>query len=140
MKHADSPSTSIPMTFEKGSARSRRRPPPSSSRHSLSRPPLLTLQRISPGQLSLAWTASCNSADSDYEIYEGTLGSFTGHVPLACSTGGNTSLPVTASSTSSYYLVVPRSADREGSHGANFQGERPRGRESCLAQSLATCN
>jgi hypothetical protein len=99
----------------------------------------LIVDRLSPAELSLTWGASCNGPDSDYEVYEGMMGNFSSHVPLACSTGGETGATVTAGSGGRYYLVVPRSADREGSHGVRFDGERPRGAESCLGRAVASC-
>jgi hypothetical protein len=77
----------------------------------------LTMDHAAGGAVLLNWTASCNATDSDYEIYEGLLGDFTSHAPRHCSTGGATTRELMPSAGDTYYLIVPRSADVEGSYG-----------------------
>lgn len=93
-----------------------------------------------PGRVELAWAASCNPADADYAVYEGTLGDFASHQPAQCSTSGATTAALPASVGSSYYLVVPRNAQAEGSYGVATAGaERPPSPAACLPQQVATC-
>jgi len=100
----------------------------------------LRLSLEGTGQVTLTWGESCQIGDDDYAIYEGDLGLFTSHVPRACSTSGATSSTITPAGSSSYYLVVPRNADAEGSYGADSTGaERPPGASVCFAQSIAAC-
>ena len=95
----------------------------------------------SEGEITLSWGASCLTNDSDYEIYEGTLGDFASHTPRFCTTSGATAktfLPAAAGNT--YYLVVPRNDDREGSYGLRSDGlERPQGVSACLIQKTGSC-
>jgi hypothetical protein len=101
----------------------------------------LTLSTAPSGDLSLLWGDSCLVEDSDYEVYEGTLGGgFTNHLPVLCSTGGLTEATVTPGSGATYYLVVPHNGEREGSYGADSSGA-PRGRSvaGCLPAMPAAC-
>jgi len=94
----------------------------------------------SGSNLSLTWSASCATADTDYEVYEGSLGTFYSHVPRACSTAGATSATITPSSGNSYYLVVPRNPFSEGSYGRNSGGiERPQPAAACRPQVAGAC-
>ncbi len=100
----------------------------------------LTLDKAAGGDISLAWGRSCVASDLDYSIYEGTLGDFSSHLPLTCTTGGASSEMVTPRAESSYYLIVPTNGADEGSYGrATDVGERPVSAEACLLQALATC-
>jgi hypothetical protein len=99
----------------------------------------LTVDSAGGGDLILQWSASCAETDTDYEVYEGTLGDFSSHVALLCTTGGATTATLTPSPADSYYLVVPRNAQYEGSYGQDSAGERPQGLSSCLTQVAAPC-
>lgn len=94
----------------------------------------LTLARSGPNNLALAWGASCSAAENDYAVYEGTLGSFSNHQSVVCSTGGVTSTTIQPGSGSRYYLVVPRNSQREGSYGNTTAGPRPPAANACVAQ------
>jgi len=101
----------------------------------------LTLDK-SGASVTLAWNGSCSSADSDYEIYAGTLASLsTGvydHASVTCSTGGTSS--TFASPDGSYYLVVPTDGAIEGSYGTDSTpAERPTGGSQCKGQALGNC-
>jgi Zn-dependent metalloprotease len=97
----------------------------------------LTLEK-SGSNIALTWGDSCVASDSDYAVYEGTLGSFDTHTPRFCTTFGATTMTFAPASGSSYYLVVPQSVDREGSYGTDGAGnERPRSGSACLPQALA---
>lgn len=92
------------------------------------------------GDLALTWGPSCVAADTDFAVYVGSLGDFTSHAPSICSTGGATSAVLSPGTGDSYFLVVPRNAVWEGSHGLRGDGsERPRGRTTCLAQAVGSC-
>jgi hypothetical protein len=79
-------------------------------------------------------------SDGDYEIYEGTIGSWYSHELRYCSTGGITSKTFTPLAGNSYYLVVPTNGTREGSYGTNSAGvERPPGSPACLTQQVGNC-
>ena len=99
----------------------------------------LTVVEAGGGNITLMWGASCASSDTDYAIYEGTLGDFTSHAPVFCTAGGATKT-FTPDGVSTYYLVVPRNDSlREGSYGLDSIGsERPPSNSPCLAQKIAT--
>ena len=90
--------------------------------------------------LELDWGASCSPQDSDFVVYEGTIGDFTTHVPVQCSTGGLQGLFFVPSSGSSYYLVGPRNSTSEGSLGTATGGvERPVSVSSCMTRLALPC-
>ena len=100
----------------------------------------LIIQRYASEQIALSWSASCSASDDDYEVYEGTLGAYYSHSARLCSTGGATGVTMTPAGGSTYYLVVPRNAEWEGSYGLRGDGsERPQGMGVCLPQLLETC-
>jgi hypothetical protein len=100
----------------------------------------LRLARAPAGQLDLTWSASCVSSDTDFEVYEGTLGDFVSHAPLLCDTGGATNATITPAAGSAYYLIVPTNGFREGSYGTNSAGQpRTQGVAACLPQSVGVC-
>ena len=95
----------------------------------------------SGANLSLSWSPSCSASDTDYAVYEGTLGSFTTHQSVVCSTGGATSATIAPSPGDGYYLVVPRTASKEGSYGRRSGGtERPAAASACVPQQPSGCN
>jgi hypothetical protein len=99
----------------------------------------LLLGKAGGDDVTLSWSASCVSSDIDYEIYEGTLGDFTSHVPAFCSTDEATSKTFTPLAGDSYYLVVPTNGLDEGSYGSGTFGPRPQSASACLAQAAAAC-
>ncbi len=102
--------------------------------------PPLTVVSAGAGTLRLSWGGSCLSTDTDYEIYAGTIGTFSSYAPLTCSTAGATAMTITPAAGSQFYLVVPRNAAREGSYGIDSQGrERPAGAGACLQQAIGAC-
>ena len=91
-------------------------------------------------QITLSWGASCSSGGGDFAVYEGLVGDFTSHLPVACSTGGATSLTFTPASGGRYYLAVPRNDDLEGSYGTDGSGgRRAASAAACAPQDLAGC-
>jgi hypothetical protein len=101
----------------------------------------LTVNHAAGGDIMLAWGASCAGTDDDFEIYQGTIGTWYDHVPRLCSTGGVTSTTFAPPPGNAYYLVAPRNALREGSYGVNSEGAPlPAAAGSCLEQKLTlTC-
>lgn len=87
--------------------------------------------------LALSWGRSCSTAAIDYTIHEGSLGSWSSHRAIVCSTGDVLRRSITSDSGSRYYLVVPRTLMTEGSYGARSDGtERPRSSPACLPVAL----
>lgn len=102
--------------------------------------PPLSVMGLPGGLLHLSWAPSCETGDDDYEIYRGMLGDYGSHGPLVCTTGGLTSLTVDPEPGSSYFLVVPRNATREGSYGRGSDGlPRFRPTAACLLQDTVNC-
>jgi hypothetical protein len=91
--------------------------------------------------ITLDWNPSCSSGDDDYEVYEGNVGTWYDHVPVAglCLTGGTTAT-FEPSGGDRYYLVVPTNGPTEGSYGKDSaNAERPPSTTPCVVQALGTC-
>ena len=100
----------------------------------------LTVSKGAGGAISLAWSPSCDLADADYAIYEGTIGDFTSHVPRICTTSGATSASIVPGAGGKYYLAVPHGGTAEGSYGTASGGiERPPSASACLARAIVSC-
>jgi hypothetical protein len=100
----------------------------------------LTAELEPGGDITLSWGTSCVSSDDDYEVYEGTIGSYYSHGSKFCSTGGSTSITFTPPATDRYYLVVPRDDLNEGSYGFDGNGDdRPPGSPVCRPQDYGGC-
>ena len=78
----------------------------------------------SGSNLSLTWAASCVPTDTDYEVYEGAIGSWTSHAPALCSTGGSTSATITPSAGSSNCRAGRPGREPRRSYGWNGQKRR----------------
>ncbi|MFQ5717960.1 MAG: S8 family serine peptidase [Acidobacteriota bacterium] len=101
---------------------------------------ILTLSSTAGGDIVATWPVSCTATDTDYGLYEGTLGEFTSHVPRFCSTGGGTTVTFTPGAGDRYYLIAASNGFHEGSHGTTGAGaERSRGVVACLAQQVSAC-
>lgn len=88
--------------------------------------------------LGLSWGSSCLGGDTDFEVYEGTIGSYYSHTSKVCTTGGATSISFPEPAGNVYYLVVPRNTLSEGSYGhKSDSSERPQGAAACLPQQVA---
>jgi hypothetical protein len=99
-----------------------------------------TVDKAPAGQITLAWAPSCLASDTDYAVYEGSLGDFSSHTQRLCSTGGATSATLTPGSGGRYYLIVPSDGGHEGSYGTRTGGlERPAAATACLPQVIAGC-
>jgi hypothetical protein len=95
-----------------------------------------------PGsRFTFNWGNSCLVSDIDYEIYEGMLGDWESHIPVACTTDGLTTKVVPPSIGDKYYLVVPTAPFFEGSYGQTSRGtERPVSTAACLSQLIGECD
>lgn len=103
--------------------------------------PMLALEKAAGEQITLHWAPSCRSSDTDYEVYEGWIGSFASHLPLTCTTGGALSWTFTPSHGHTYYLVTPTNTENEGSYGQDSAGtERSQSTSACLAQIVGACD
>ena len=100
----------------------------------------LTLAKLGD-LIKLSWGASCLADDTDYEIYEGTIGDYYSHRELLCSTGGTTSVTLTPPvGENLYYLVVPTNDLYEGSYGTDGEGTpRPQGSPACREMAVTSC-
>jgi hypothetical protein len=99
----------------------------------------LSMFKVPDGRILLSWSPSCSAGDSDYAIYEGTIGDWNTHIPVFCSTNGAT-WRVFGRVGDNYYLVVPRNDVREGSYGLDSQGnERPPSPMACRPQEVGAC-
>jgi len=94
-----------------------------------------------PGdQLLLDWSVSCLATDTDYAVYEGTLGAFAARTALSCGTAGATNLITAPPAGNAFYLVVARNALYEGSYGSDGAGvERPALSGACFPQAIGEC-
>lgn len=105
--------------------------------------PLTVSRSAATQEVTLSWAASCSGADTDYEIYEGTLDGtpgFYNHAPAFCSTQGATSMTFSEPAANVYWLVVPRNVLAEGSYGRRTGGaEIPQGMGACALQQIAAC-
>ena len=98
----------------------------------------LLLSKQDP-DVSMTWDPSCSSEASDFAVFEGTLGDYTSHLPVICSTSGALNAIVPADGTSHYYVVAPVNGMFEGSYGADSTGaERPASTNPCLAEQRIT--
>lgn len=101
----------------------------------------LWIRKDAGDDLQLSWSGSCLGTDDDFAVYEGDIGGFLGHEPVLCSTGHETSVVITPRGGSTYYLVVPRNYQREGSYGLDGDGaERLPAFEPCAAQLVGACD
>jgi hypothetical protein len=101
----------------------------------------LTVTRATGSDLTLTWGPSCSGGDSEYAVYEGSLGSFTSHTSLLCGTGGATTATIAPGPGNHFYLVVPNNGLREGSYGVRSSGsQRPAAIAACLLQSHLRCH
>lgn len=106
---------------------------------------------LTPGDLTLHWSASCSIGGEDYGIYEGTLASVRlgvyDHTRIDCSDAlGDLTEEVTPIGADAYYILVANNATTEGSYGTDFDFlttisvERPVGAAVCRSlQDLASC-
>ena len=89
----------------------------------------------------LSWSNSCAPGDDDYAVYSGTLGEFTSHSPLACSTAGASEFAIPGDDASTYYLVAPLGPNSEGALGKSTDGiRRPEGTSRCATRKLNACS
>ncbi len=100
----------------------------------------MTVTLEAGGDVTLDWDPSCSPGDTDYSIYEGTLGDYYSHENRFCTTDGLTTKTFTPAPGDTYYLVVPNNKVWEGSFGKDSSGaERPSPTFSCLPQLVGSC-
>lgn len=106
------------------------------------RVPSLTVTKGVAPSITLSWGASCAAGDTDYGVYEGSIGAWYSHTSVNCAVGA-TSSTFNAAAGNRYYLVVPHNGSVEGSYGKDKVGavetERPTGGGACEVQVLGTC-
>ena len=95
---------------------------------------------VIPGNLQLAWTASCSQGAGNYGIYEGTIGTWYSHTQIDCAdAGADLTEEITPAAGNRYYLVVPHNVCGEGSYGQRTGGiERPVGAAVCAGPQIVT--
>jgi hypothetical protein len=89
--------------------------------------------------VTVSWGVSCLAGDTDFGLYEGTLGS--GDLsPVTCSTSNLTSWgPFLPQAGDRYFVVVPSNGTFEGSYGLDSSGaERAVSSAACEPQSIGT--
>jgi hypothetical protein len=104
-------------------------------------PPTIHVDKAG-ANITVTWSTSCSQGADDYEIYEGTIGTWYSHTSKVCTdTAHDLTETFAPAVASDYYLVVPRNAVEEGSYGANSGGvDRPVGIAQCVTpQILTTC-
>jgi hypothetical protein len=90
--------------------------------------------------ITLNWLPSCSTGDTDYEVYEGSVGNWASHVPVTCTTGSATTSTFAPAAGDRYYLVVPRTNANEGSYGKDSASvERPSSAAMCVPQAVGLC-
>jgi hypothetical protein len=101
----------------------------------------LTVSRAGGDEVTLEWGPSCIAGDTDYAVYEGTLGDYDSHFAVYCGTTGLTTItyePLLPGDR--YFLVVPLNETREGSYGTDSAGvERVQGEMVCVPQEVGVC-
>ena len=96
----------------------------------------LVAQKLPSNQVQLSWNASCSANDNDYGVYAGTLGQWSSHSRVVCTTGGSTATTLVPGAGNRYFLVVPHGLF-EGSYGKNSAGlERAPASDACADQAV----
>lgn len=99
-----------------------------------------------PVNVILNWGASCAAGDTGFGVYRGTLASLRGgvydHASVLCGLAAlTTTLAAQVAVAGEYYLVVPASANTEGSYGRSLISgtltERPPGSGACETQTIS---
>jgi hypothetical protein len=95
----------------------------------------------STNQIILTWGSACgSSASTDYEVYEGTIGSWYSHTARYCSTNSALTSSFAPPAGNWYYLVAARNGPAEGSYGTDSSHvEIPQASNACVPQQLALC-
>jgi hypothetical protein len=102
----------------------------------------LAVTKNAAPSITLDWFGSCSSADTDYGVYEGNIGTWHSHARVTglCTTSGLTTITLNAGPGDHYYLVVPTDGVTEGSYGLDSDSvERPVGESTCATQALGQC-
>ena len=101
----------------------------------------LRFDRTDDGTLELSWGESCSPAEEDFAVYAGEIGgTFAADDRITCTTFGRTFVELDLEPGDRFYLVVPQSADREGSYGTDGENtQRLPSVAACLPQALGLC-
>lgn len=102
---------------------------------------MLTRLLLNGSQIRIAWNASCSAGDTDYEIYEGAIGSWYSHNSIDCSDDfHDLTEDVGTTGGDRYYLVVPNNGNAEGSYGTDSSNvQRPQGGLTCIVPQVVGC-
>jgi hypothetical protein len=101
----------------------------------------LLVDKADGEEITLSWGGSCAASDTDYEVYEGTLGDKANIEPRACTTGNEETITLLPGAGNRYYLVVPTNGVTEGSYGTTSSGgKRGPSANACLQQHIAPCD
>ena len=107
----------------------------------------VAVRTYADGTIELDWDPSCSPDAEDYAVYAGSLAALSQGAydlsPVACSTGGATKQLMFPGAGDLYYLVVPRTAEHEGTAGRASSGAlRPAAAEACAPREPAgdTCD
>jgi hypothetical protein len=103
----------------------------------------LTAAKGAGEEIILSWGSAdaCGRGDTDYTVYEGTLGDFGSHLPVSCEISTATTRNLTPAHDQAYYIVVSSNASWEGSYGRQSDlSERLPSAASCLPQALGSCD
>jgi hypothetical protein len=106
--------------------------------------PPVRLGKVAGGSLTVTWGSSCSGTAADYAIYEGTLSALRAgswdHLPKTCSAGSDLTQPIVPGAASTYYLIAPLAALKEGSLGTTSAAvQRPASTSACAPRETASC-
>jgi photosystem II stability/assembly factor-like uncharacterized protein len=93
--------------------------------------------------LTLTWGSSCNGRATDFEVYQGAIGTWYGHSQKLCTTGAVAQASFASPSGDAYFLAVPRDLQAEGGYGFNSSGAAvpaASGGGQCVSQVAVSCN
>ena len=104
-------------------------------------PPTMVVEKTPTGEIRFIWSSSTCNGGQDFAVLEGNIGDWGSHAPLTCGVGiGTTAAIVDPGAGSHYYLVVPLSAESEGSYGRKSNGvERAPSEFPCRTEQAFAC-
>jgi hypothetical protein len=103
--------------------------------------PLKVRKGAAAPELVLSWSVSCSPDAREYTVHEGRIGSWYSHDALLCTTAGAlVTATVTPGAAGRTYVIVPVTAEAEGSYGvSSFGVERPVSGMTCLPVQVLGC-
>jgi len=107
--------------------------------------PALRVDRGSGGTLVVTWGASCSPTTANYAIYQGTLSALRAgtwdHAPVTCAAGIDFTETIVPGAVSTFYLVAPTAAGKEGVLGSSSSGAlRPSSAAACAPRETTSCS